>query len=131
MSYRRCAGSAVRCHIEADVKREAAMTYAYTMDVPQPIEMYDKVRAELEKRLGRSIPEGCLLHLAVKTDTGFRVTEVWESHEAVDRFGDEVMRPIIAGVMGVPEAELEQNPPPNQEIDLHHLEVDVQALASV
>jgi hypothetical protein len=110
---------------------EGAAVYAYSMDVPQSMEMYDRVREELQQQLGRPIPDGCLMHMVTRNDTGFRVTEVWESHEAVDRFGDEVLRPIIARVMGVPLSELDENPPPNQELDLHRLDVDSRAAASV
>ncbi len=28
----------------------------------------------------------------VRIEGGFRVTDVWKSHEAADRFGDEIMR---------------------------------------
>jgi hypothetical protein len=106
------------------------MTYAYTMDVGQPIEMYERVREELEHQLGRTIPQGCLVHLVTRTDSGFRVTEVWESHEAADRFGDEIMRPLISRVTGRTDAELAQNPPASEELHVHRLEIDTAALAT-
>lgn len=96
------------------------MTYAHMMDVPQSLEMYDKVRAEVEKQIGGPMPKDCLLHMVTETDAGFRVTEVWESHEAADRFGDEVMRPIIDRVAG-PEVSA-QGPPPSSELQLHRLQ---------
>ena len=95
------------------------MTWAHMMDVPQPIEMYDQVQAEVEKQLGRPLHPECLLHMVTQTDTGFRVTEVWESHEAADRFGDEVLQPIIGRVVG--QQVLEQGPPPTEELHLHRL----------
>jgi hypothetical protein len=93
--------------------------YAFHMDVPQPIEMYDQVRKEVEARIGRPMPEECLVHFVTPTGTGFRITEVWESHEAVDRFGDEVMRPAVAAVAG--EEAVAGGPPPNQEFDVHRI----------
>ena len=74
--------------------------YAHQMDVQQPIEMYDRVRSEVVKTIGREVPEGCLLHMATEIPGGFRVTEVWESHEQCDRFGDEVLRPTVFRVAG-------------------------------
>ncbi len=103
------------------------MLYAYSMTVEQPAEMYDKVNAELEEELHRPLPQGCLVHLATRTATGFRVTEVWESHEACDRFADEVMRPLIGRVMG--QQMLEQGPPPSEDWDVMRLEVDAAAFA--
>ncbi len=105
------------------------MTYAVTMDVPQPAEMYEKVHAAVVQRLGRELPEGCLLHLATRTEGGFSVTEVWESHEAADRF-DDVLRPMISEVSGMSPAEmLAQGPPPSHEFDVLGLTVDAGARA--
>ena len=107
------------------------MTYAFSMDVAQPVEAYERVHSALMQRLGRELPTGCLVHLATKTEAGFRVIEVWESHEACDRFGDEVMRPLIAEVSGLPRDVVEQGPPPSQELQLLGLAVDEGALSSV
>jgi hypothetical protein len=60
-------------------------------------------------------------------DTGFRVTEVWDSHETADKFGDDVLRPIIERVAG-PEA-VAGGAPPSQELDLHTLKLGQQANA--
>jgi hypothetical protein len=101
--------------------------YAHQMDVPQSIEMYDKVHAELVKTIGKPLPDGCLLHMITRTETGFRVTEVWDSHDTADKFGDDVLRPIIERIAG-PEA-VAGGPPPSQELDLHTLELGQQANA--
>ena len=104
------------------------MTYAITLDVSQPAEMYERVHAVVTQRLGRELPKGCLLHLAERTDGGFSVTEVWESHEAADRFGDDVLRPVILEVSGLTEAEmLAQGPRPSRELALLGLAVDARA----
>ena len=68
--------------------------YACDMDVAMPIEEYDRIHAEIQGRTS-DVADQCLLHLVTRTDTGFRVTEVWETHEAADRGGDEVMRPAV------------------------------------
>ena len=107
------------------------MTYAFYMDVAQPVEMYEKVHEALVQRLGRELPEGCLVHLATRTDSGFRITEVWESHEAADRFGDEVMRPLIMEVSGLPAEVIDQGPPENHELDLLRLAADARTGAAV
>jgi quinol monooxygenase YgiN len=99
--------------------------YAFHLEVPQPIEMYDKVVAALQEA-GLAQPPERLLHLCTPTEGGFRVTEVWESHEAVDRYGQEVMRPTIARVAG-PEA-IEGGPPPNLEFEVRGLQLGAKRL---
>ena len=69
------------------------------MDVPQPVEMYEEVLAALRDS-GQHQPAERLFHMAVPTGSGFRVPEIWESHDAVDRYGDEVMRPTIERIVG-------------------------------
>ena len=46
------------------------------------VEQYDAVneRIDMEK------PEGAHAHIAVKTDSGFMVIEVWDSTEHIERF---------------------------------------------
>ncbi|MGY1631227.1 hypothetical protein ACI784_05905 [Geodermatophilus sp. SYSU D01186] len=71
------------------------MTWAVTMDVPAPVEVYDAVHAEVLRRAGDTT-EGLLVHLARATPTGFQVIEVWESREAAERFDRELVQPIVA-----------------------------------
>jgi hypothetical protein len=99
--------------------------YAYSMDVPMTLEAYDKVHADLESRFG-GLAEGCLMHLVVATEGGFRVTDVWESHEAADRYG-EVMRPTLERVLG-PQA-VAGPPPATEELRVHNLELPRRAAA--
>jgi quinol monooxygenase YgiN len=100
--------------------------YAFSIDVPQPVEAYEKVLAAL-REAGQDQPPERILHLAVPTEGGFRVTEVWESHEAVDRYGDEVMRPTIERIAGA-EA-VAGGPPPNQEFTMLGLQLRGDRLA--
>jgi hypothetical protein len=95
--------------------------YAFQMDVQQPIEMYDRVHAELVTSLGKEVPDGCLMHMVTEIPGGFRITEAWDSHEQSDRFGDEVMRPTILRVAG--EAAVAAGPPPSEELQLHNLQL--------
>jgi hypothetical protein len=48
--------------------------------------------------------EGLLAHVAGEGENGFRVVDVWESEEALNRFGEKLM-PVLqaAGVEGQPE----------------------------
>lgn len=93
--------------------------YAHQMDVEQPLAMWDAVHAEVTKKTGKDLPDGCLLHMVTATAAGFRVTEVWESHEAADRFDNEVRRPIIERIGGADA--VAAGPPPSEELDLHAL----------
>ncbi len=93
-----------------------------------PMEVYDRVHAEVENRLG-GLAEQCLVHLVIRIDGGFRVIDVWESHEAADCFGDEVMRPVIESIAG---ADATARPAPvDQELDVHHLQVNPRAVSTV
>lgn len=91
--------------------------YAYQMDVEQPLAMWDAVHAEIIKVTGYEMPDGCLMHMATATATGFRVTEVWESHEAADRYVSEVRRPIVERVGGADA--VTAGPPPSEELKVH------------
>ena len=52
-------------------------------DVPGgTLDQYDQV----DQALGPEAPDGARLHLAGKTDEGFRVIEVWDSAEHIDRY---------------------------------------------
>lgn len=48
--------------------------------------------------------EGLLAHIPGQSPNGFRVVDVWESEEAVQRFG-QILMPVLAemGVEGQPE----------------------------
>jgi hypothetical protein len=95
--------------------------YGYSMDVPMSLEVYDRVHAEVERRLGSPMAPGCLLHLVARTEQGFRVTEVWDSHEASDRFGEQVLRPALEQVVGADV--VAAGPPPSVDLDVHALQL--------
>ncbi|MFI5491866.1 hypothetical protein [Actinoplanes sp. NPDC051859] len=63
--------------------------YAMTMEVPAPVELYDKIHAELLRRTTGSV-EGLLVHIGRATARGFEVIEIWESREQFEHFAQEV-----------------------------------------
>jgi hypothetical protein len=94
--------------------------YAFSVDVPMPIESYAAVMDAL-KAAGNDAPPERLVHICTPTAEGFRITEVWQSHEVCDRYGDEAIRPAIISVVG--EEAVAGGPPPNQEFELAGLQV--------
>ena len=58
------------------------MPYVVVQDVPASWEDYRPLAAAL----GDDAPEGLILHVAGRTDEGFRIIDVWESREARERF---------------------------------------------
>lgn len=60
------------------------MSYAVVEDVAASWESYERFAVDL----GRSRPEGLILHAAGRTDEGVRIIEVWESEEAWHRFAE-------------------------------------------
>jgi hypothetical protein len=76
------------------------MAYAFVMDVPEPIEFYDALHAELGRRTGSSDVEGLLVHLSRPIPDGFQVIEVWESKELCDRYVRELVGPALAELSG-------------------------------
>jgi hypothetical protein len=75
------------------------MPYGIEYDVAAPIQLYDIVHAAVLKRVGSSV-DGLLLHVGRATDGGFQVLEVWESREHWQRYNDEVIGPVMAGLGG-------------------------------
>ena len=53
---------------------------------------------------GRHPGEGALFHWATQTDSGVRVTDVWETKEQFERFREDVIVPN-SGRAGLPEPE--------------------------
>jgi hypothetical protein len=63
----------------------------------QTTEQYDDVRRRLEEA-GRFPPEGMDYHVCFLSDDGnLRVSEVWDSREQLDAFGEH-LRPALAEV---------------------------------
>lgn len=62
---------------------------------------YDALNAELQALPGDTFA-GCLSHVCVATDTGLEIYDLWESQEAMDKFGATIMP--VAERMGLPQA---------------------------
>jgi hypothetical protein len=65
------------------------------------LEQYDQVIEKMGLTEGGDTPEGAIFHWVTKTDDGFRVTDVWESRQAFERFAQEKIGPLSQEV-GVP-----------------------------
>jgi hypothetical protein len=74
------------------------MTFAVTMDVAEPVELYDAVHRALLERTG-GVVDGLLVHLARQTGDGFQVIGVWNSREEYERYGREVVGPVVAELL--------------------------------
>lgn len=74
------------------------MTYAVTMDVAEPVELYDTFHRALLERTGGAV-DGLLVHLARQAGEGFQVVEVWESREDFERATAEIVGPVAAEVL--------------------------------
>ena len=64
--------------------------YAFTFEAPATEEMYRQVKAAVDEH-----PEGCVVHLVVKTEHGLRHIDVWQSEEDWERFRDSQVRPAV------------------------------------
>jgi hypothetical protein len=76
------------------------MTYAFTYDVPISTEIY----ARIKEGLGPERPPGLIAHLALRTETGLRYIDVWESKDDLEGFAESrlhpVVHPILEGMLG-------------------------------
>ena len=63
--------------------------YGVVTNVRAPVEVYDRMHAELIKRAGTSLDgTGLLVHVGRATADGFERFEVWESKDAYHRAND-------------------------------------------
>ncbi len=70
------------------------MPFAFQQDVPINMEIYRTIT----ERLGKTPPEGLIVHLVIQRENGLRYIDVWESQAAHQRFVDERLHPIIGRV---------------------------------
>ena len=82
--------------------------YGVVTTVLAPVEMYDRMHAELIKRAGTSVDRfGLVVHVGRATADGYERFEVWESKEHYDRameFSDSLGREL-AGDLPQPSPE--------------------------
>jgi hypothetical protein len=60
-------------------------------------EQYDSTITRLNEVLGESAPNGCDYHVCFGTEGNLRVSEIWDSREEFEAFG-EILMPILAEV---------------------------------
>jgi hypothetical protein len=59
-------------------------------------EQYDETLRRLEKS-GDWLPDGLEYHVAFRSNGNFRVSEIWDSREQLDAFGERLM-PVLKDV---------------------------------
>lgn len=75
------------------------MAIAVQLDFPgATLSQYDQVIQKMGFRPGGPGAPGGLFHWVTKTDTGIRVTDVWDSREKFERFSKEQIGPLTAEV---------------------------------
>jgi hypothetical protein len=92
--------------------------YGVVTSFPAPVEMYDRIHAEMLRRVGMSF-DGLLVHIGRATTDGFQTLEVWESKEHYDRANTEIVFPLMRELPG-------EQPPASTELatetfDVHGL----------
>jgi len=90
------------------------MTYAFTVRVPLPIEVYDATHAEVLKGSPAQGADGLILHMSRELPDGFEILEIWQSREQADRFNREVVGPALerSGVPGdAPQPDIDEFEP--------------------
>lgn len=73
--------------------------YGIITTVPAPVQMYDRMHAEMLKRAGTSV-DGLLMHIGRPTTDGFQTLEVWESKQHYDRANTDIVFPLMRELAG-------------------------------
>ena len=76
--------------------RKTSILVRFTPTSDVTTEQYDESVRRLEKS-GDWLPEGLEYHVAFKSDGKFRVSEIWDSREQFDAFGERLM-PVLKDV---------------------------------
>jgi hypothetical protein len=76
--------------------RKTKLLVRFTPASDVTTEQYDETVRRLEK-LGDWPPEGLEYHVAFKSNGSFRVSEIWDSREQFDAFGERLM-PVLKDV---------------------------------
>ena len=77
------------------------------------VDQYDQVIQKMGFKPGGSGGPGGLFHWVTKTPSGIRVTDVWKTREAFEKFSEEQIGPVTQEV-GIP------NPPTITFQDVHN-----------
>jgi hypothetical protein len=73
--------------------------YAFVQDVAATWEQYERMADPTHG----SVPDGLIIHVAGRTDEGYRVIEVWEDQAAWERFQGERTGPAEIDTPGSPQ----------------------------
>ena len=73
-----------------------------------PIKKYDQCWDELRK-MGMENPPGLIHHVAAQIGNNLVVSDVWESRQAFDKFGEKTLKPIFTK-LGIPQVQPEIAP---------------------
>ncbi|MEA2901137.1 MAG: hypothetical protein QOH36_1024 [Actinomycetota bacterium] len=65
--------------------------YAFTFEAPANQALYEEIRSGISELH----PKGRVVHLVVKTESGLRHTDVWESQADWERFNEEQVMPSV------------------------------------
>jgi hypothetical protein len=76
--------------------RKTSILARFTPTSHATTEQYDETIRRLEKS-GDWLPEGLEYHVAFKSDGKLRVSEIWDSREQFDAFGERLM-PVLEDV---------------------------------
>ena len=81
------------------------MAFGITVDIPgMTAEQYNQLAPQLNAMV-KGQP-GFILHISGPAETGYRITEVWESQEVQQRFSAEHVAPIFQE-QGIPPATIQ------------------------
>ena len=76
--------------------RKTKVLVRYTVGANMSLEQYDETISRLEKS-GDWLPEGLEFHVAFKSNGSFKVSEIWDTREQFDAFGERLM-PVLKDV---------------------------------
>jgi hypothetical protein len=76
--------------------RKSSILARFTAAPNVTTEQYDETIRRLEKS-GDWLPKGLEYHVAFKSNGNFRVSEIWDSREQFDAFGERLM-PVLKDV---------------------------------
>ena len=89
--------------------------YGVITTVLAPVQMYDRMHAEVLKRAGNSV-DGLLVHIGRPTADGFQTLEVWESKQHYDRANTDIVFPLMRELAA-------DQPPPSTEPEAETFEI--------
>jgi hypothetical protein len=82
--------------------------HAFIQDVPIDRAVYERIRTGL----GDDLPDGLVVHLALEQPDGtLRYVDVWRDREALDRFTEQRLHPVVGPVLAAADIHPDGEPP--------------------